>query len=156
MQVPRCNPNIWGVTGMMRYLDKFRISSAPKISTMRRIYGPGDVLDEFDMHKREGVFRNVVRDVERKYRGTLLNKEKFDSGYCCCLGLLDPIINIRVMLLLHRFLLKSLMVKTLEAAAMATSGLWLMMGHSPRGCPSRTPRYLGPCGKCSISIGRKN
>jgi hypothetical protein len=123
MKVPRCNPNTWGVTGMMRYLDKFMISSAPKISIMRRIYGPGDVPDEFDMHKREGVFCNIVRDVKRKYRGTLLNKEKFDSGYCCCLGLLDPIINIHVILLLHRFLLKSLMVKTLELATMVASSL---------------------------------
>ncbi|KAF8752733.1 hypothetical protein HU200_011871 [Digitaria exilis] len=72
-----------------------RISPSRSSTTSMLIYGPRSFEDDFKHQKKDEV-QAVVAKIEKTYRRAGLSKVKMDSGYCCCLGLLDPISNIRV------------------------------------------------------------
>jgi len=62
-----------------------------------RIYGPGSFQQQpHHLYQKEDEIQAVVAKIEKFYSRADLRKVELDSGYCCCLGLLDPISNIRV------------------------------------------------------------
>jgi hypothetical protein len=69
------------------------ISSGDRVRS--RIYGPETFEDEF-MCKYKEEIQAVVAKIEKIYSRAHLSKVELDSGYCCCLGLLDPMSNIHV------------------------------------------------------------
>ncbi|OEL37595.1 hypothetical protein BAE44_0001386 [Dichanthelium oligosanthes] len=61
-----------------------------------RIYGPRELRDEFHMDKKKEEIEPVLAKIEKIYSQVKQDKGRLDSGYCCCVGLLDPTTNIRV------------------------------------------------------------
>ncbi|XP_066370114.1 uncharacterized protein [Miscanthus floridulus] len=62
----------------------------------RTIYGPKEVRDNFHRNLKEDEVKRVLAKIEMIYREVELDSDELESGYCCCLGLLNPKANIRV------------------------------------------------------------
>jgi hypothetical protein len=73
------------------------MAAACSSSTMT-IYGPREVPDDFCGFDLDDFYR-VAAKINKMYRKSkakaeIMAKEYLESGYCCCLGLLDPATNI--------------------------------------------------------------
>ncbi|CAD6246153.1 unnamed protein product [Miscanthus lutarioriparius] len=69
-------------------------------SSTMSIFGPIEVPDNFGAFKLDDYDR-VVAKIDKLYHKSKagivgISKEYLESGYCCCLGLLDPATNIRI------------------------------------------------------------
>jgi hypothetical protein len=62
----------------------------------RTIYGPREVPDNFHRNLKEDECKRVLAKIEMIYREVELDSDSLESGYCCCLGLLNPKANILV------------------------------------------------------------
>jgi len=60
------------------------------------IYGPREIRDNFHRNLKEDEFKRVLAKIEMIYREVELDSDELESGYCCCLGLLNPKANILV------------------------------------------------------------
>ena len=96
------NPSSWA-SGCFSLSSKLHFDLPSRICSgggvpacSRTIYGPKEVWDNFHRNLKEDEFKRVLAKIEMIYREVELDSDKLESGYCCCLGLLNPKANILV------------------------------------------------------------